>query len=722
MAQVAGLMVKIQADTKGLAKGLNKANKQMSGFKKTANGMASSLGLAFGAYAIGGVIKKAIKLNIDFEKSMADIWAVSRATVPEMGKLKKLAIDLGSATEFTALQIAQLEKNFAKLGLTTNDIVNLSGATLDLATATGEDLAESGRIAVAVLNSFNAEAKDGRKFMDVMAASFSSSALDLEKFSSAMSNVGATANAFHWSIERTTAMLGILADNNIEASKSGTDLRKIIADLAKNGMTLEEALGKISNSTNKVATAQEMFGQRAFTSAIILANNSDKLREYTTELENASGSLGRMAAIQRDTLSVSLDKLASAWDGLMISMGEGNGILKIAVDYITDLITGINTLTSLGGIGSLLIPGRAGRVLERQSEEARRFQGVWQKVWDELEAGSKELGISFEQYLGDNLKNLDASMRQLGDRGDVIDALKVIKDGLLSVGKAAKKAGKGLVIQIDTLASLKEAIEANNDLINEGSPSAKQLVIDNRLLTEKIRLLKVEYGLIRDSKLTRPEKLKTGSTTLEGGASEAVGVNIAPRDYTDEFEALQASWAEAADRMKKVSLDMSNVISGAFQDMANTVATALSAVISGSADTGDILNAILGVIARFLKALGAAMIAAGTASEAFKDLLGSGPAAIAAGIALVILSGVVSSMLKKGPSSFAEGGIVTGPTLAMVGDNRSGTEAIIPLEKFGQVFGESNSSSQPVVLDTVIKGGDLWLLQKRYGQKLDRYT
>jgi tape measure domain-containing protein len=77
-----------------------------------------------------------------------------------------------------------------------------------------------------------------------------------------------------------------------------------------------------------------------------------------------------------------------------------------------------------------------------------------------------------------------------------------------------------------------------------------------------------------------------------------------------------------------------------------------------------------------------------------KTALASGPlapfVAPAAGILAGVLFNKAISALKI--PAFADGGLVTAPTLAMVGDNRSGTEAIIPLEKMGNFFNGGNSN------------------------------
>lgn len=72
---------------------------------------------------------------------------------------------------------------------------------------------------------------------------------------------------------------------------------------------------------------------------------------------------------------------------------------------------------------------------------------------------------------------------------------------------------------------------------------------------------------------------------------------------------------------------------------------------------------------------------------------------------------------------FAEGGIVTGPTLAMIGEKPgSRGEAVIPLEKMDQVFGGMNSASQGGKLVAVVSGTDLKFILDRTNQNFNRFN
>lgn len=138
----------------------------------------------------------------------------------------------------------------------------------------------------------------------------------------------------------------------------------------------------------------------------------------------------------------------------------------------------------------------------------------------------------------------------------------------------------------------------------------------------------------------------------------------------------------------------------------------------------DFGKKLLGAIAGFMKSFGQALIATATASKAFKELLISNPVlAAAAGVALVAGSAVITNMLNKGPemTAFAEGGIVSGPTLGLVGEYpgaSSNPEVIAPLDKLKGMLNTNDQSG--FVASTSIQGRDLAIVLERYNKDRNR--
>jgi len=312
---------------------------KLGGFLKGGLGF---LGITAGVAAFTRVLTNTIKIAKDFEQGNANLASVLGTTKESIGALTTDAKRLGAATSFSATQVTELQTEFAKLGFNEQEILNATEATLDLAAATGSDLGEAAAIAGATLGGFGLDASETGRVADVMAKSFSTSALDLEKFKESMKDAAPAAKAVGVSVEKTTALLGTLSNAGIAGSKAGTALKAGFIELNAAGIDLDEGLEKIANSEDKLATATALVGKKAATSFLVLADGVDVTKELERGLNNAGGSAKKMADEQLNTLEGKTKILNSAWEGLVLSLLSGDGafssISKGLVEMATNLL------------------------------------------------------------------------------------------------------------------------------------------------------------------------------------------------------------------------------------------------------------------------------------------------------------------------------------------------------------------------------------------------
>jgi hypothetical protein len=186
-----------------------------------------------------------------------------------------------------------------------------------------------------------------QRVVDVMAKSFTSSSLDMEKFSTALSVVAPVAKSAGRSIEETTAMIGTLTDRGVDASTAGTGLRNVFLELAKSGMTFDEAMNLIQTSTDKNATSLELFGKRGAVIGTILAESGDSVAALTEKLNDAGGAAQKMADEQLNTLGGALDLLNSAWQGFILGTDESIGASQGLADVIRFLADNFNQIMAM---------------------------------------------------------------------------------------------------------------------------------------------------------------------------------------------------------------------------------------------------------------------------------------------------------------------------------------------------------------------------------------
>jgi len=227
-----------------------KGNRALVGFAKAFIGFQATRILTQG---LSGAIEKFRQ----FELSLAKIRAVSGASQQDLSGLTKIIKDLGRQTIFTASQVSDAALNLTKLGFSAQEVGELLPQNLALAQASGEELAETAEILAGTMRAFQVEAEDAGSVSDLMAKSFASSSLNLEKFGVGMRNVSALASALGVGLGETTAALAVLTDRNQEAGSAGAGLRFAMAQLTNQNSKLVKALDGASLRTH---TFTELLG------------------------------------------------------------------------------------------------------------------------------------------------------------------------------------------------------------------------------------------------------------------------------------------------------------------------------------------------------------------------------------------------------------------------------------------------------------------------------
>lgn len=309
----------------------------------------------------------AVKSTIEFEQAMKEVQAISRASSEQLVALTANANKLGASTEKTAVEIAKLQKELAKLGFTSTEIIASSQAIVDLSTATGEDLAGSATVAAATLRAFGLEAVEMNRVVDVMAGSFVRSGLDLEKFRESMKLVAPIARATGVDIEVTTAALSKLADAGLSGSLAGTALRNLLSSMADPSEKLTKFLGglnveladgvktsddlvlafkELKDSGIDLATAVQMVDVRARPAFFTLLNQADAVEALAREYRSLTGEGHRIAEMMRDTLANDVEIMNSAFDALRRNLIEGTiPAMREMTQTTTTLIEGMRLLS-----------------------------------------------------------------------------------------------------------------------------------------------------------------------------------------------------------------------------------------------------------------------------------------------------------------------------------------------------------------------------------------
>ena len=370
------VVIETDLDSSGIEKGLsNLETITVKGLKAAAAAITGT------ATALGGVAAAAVKTGADFESQMSRVKAISGATGEEFEKLKAQAIELGAETSFSALQAAEGMENLAAAGFTTTETMEAMPGLLDLAAASGEDLASSSDIAASALRGFGMEASEAGHVADVLAENANRTNSSVAETGEAMKYVAPLARAAGLSFEETAAAIGIMANAGIQGSQAGTTLRGAISRLSKPtddmqnamddlGVSFYDANGKMKSLSEQVGMLKDamsgmtdeqknsylvtLYGQEALSGMLALINEgSDSLSALTEAYEVCDGSAKKAAETMQDNLSGAVEQLKGSAESLGIVFYEKvSGGLKEAAQSATESVNNITDALTDGGIKS----------------------------------------------------------------------------------------------------------------------------------------------------------------------------------------------------------------------------------------------------------------------------------------------------------------------------------------------------------------------------------
>ena len=303
--------------------------------------LLGAFGIVGGITAFANVLKDSINIIRNFDSAQSELAGILGTNKDAISDIRDLTIQLGSSTSFSATEVTKASTELAKLGFVGDEIKNSLKGVLDGAVAFGVGIDESASLAVKTLNAFQLSAKDSERVVSTLAVAGTKSALDFQFLGDSLPYAATGARILGQTVEETTAQLGILADNGIKASTAGTSLRKIFSELSKNGLDMKTVFNDINTATNKSAVATQYFGAQAKDAAIVLAENVEQTESLTRAITNQEAALSSLVEGRLDNLDGDLDKLNSAWEGLILSIDNGTSALTGFLRGITQVATSI---------------------------------------------------------------------------------------------------------------------------------------------------------------------------------------------------------------------------------------------------------------------------------------------------------------------------------------------------------------------------------------------
>ena len=300
--------------------------------------------------AVTGLGVAAVKTAADFDSAMANVAAISGATGDDLQALRDKAREMGEKTKFSASEAADAMSYMAMAGWKTGDMLSGIEGIMNLAAASGEDLATTSDIVTDALTAFGLTAEDSAHFADILAAASSNANTNVSMMGETFKYCAPVAGALGYSAEDVAEAIGLMGNAGIKSTKAGTALRTMMTKLQGELKLSGEALGEVTIQTanadgsmrelsdiladcrtafskmsesEAAAAAETLVGKNAMSGFLALMNSAtgdiDKLRNA---IENCDGSAEDMAAIMQDNLNGQLTILKSQLEELAISFGE----------------------------------------------------------------------------------------------------------------------------------------------------------------------------------------------------------------------------------------------------------------------------------------------------------------------------------------------------------------------------------------------------------------
>lgn len=296
--------------------------------------------------------KSALDAGMDFTAQMSTVKAISGATAAQMEQLNAKALEMGSTTKFTATQAGEALEYMAMAGWKPNQMLAGLAPIMNLAAASGEDLATTSDIVTDALTAFGLTAEDAGHFSDILAVASSSANTNVSMMGETFKYVAPVAGALGYKAEDVAVAIGIMANSGIKAGQAGTVLRASLSKLAsptaeaqkylnKIGLSITDTKGEIKpfnelvkdmrTSFSKLTRAQqtqyaaEIFGQEAMSGMLAVINASDEdIEKLTKSIENCDGATKRMADTVLANAKGDLTLFKSAVEGAQVALFKLN--------------------------------------------------------------------------------------------------------------------------------------------------------------------------------------------------------------------------------------------------------------------------------------------------------------------------------------------------------------------------------------------------------------
>lgn len=403
---------------------IDQAGKKMEAFGDSVTSAGQKIMPA--SMAVAGLGAAAVKTATDFDEGMSKVAAISGATGDDLDALRDKAREMGAKTKFSATEAAAAMEYMAMAGWKTEDMLGGIEGIMNLAAASGEDLATTSDIVTDALTAFGMSADDSAHFADILAAASSNANTNVSMMGETFKYCAPIAGALGFSAEDTAQAIGLMANAGIKGSQAGTALRTIMNNLAGEVKITGKALGEVTIATT---------------------NTDGSMRELSDILADCRGAFSQLSESEKAQAAEALVG-KNAMSGFLALMNAGDAdVEKLAnsIDHCSD--------TFVKTVDGAIIP--MSQALEEGIDWIEEYNGVSEQMaavmqdnlggqMTILKSQIQELAISFGEMLMPAIRAIVSRIQAFVDK--LNNMSESLRKAVLTIGLIIAALGPLLVI------------------------------------------------------------------------------------------------------------------------------------------------------------------------------------------------------------------------------------------------------------------------------------
>ena len=403
---MAGGPIRLVIASKFDPKGINTAESSMKKFGGIV-GQIATVAVA----AIGGISIAATKMAAEFETSFSKIQGLVGVSVDELGDLEEAARTLGPQFGKSANEAAEALFFITSAGLRGEAAINVLEASLKGAAIGLGDTKTIADLATSAVNAYGESQLDGAKAVDVLTEAVRLGKLEPAELAGAMGAVLPLASNLNVSFAEVGAAMAGMSKTGTDASTAATQLRQILATLAKPTVEAEEALAGMGMSAEGLR--QQITDEGLFATLETLTGAFDGNIEATTavfgNIRALSGVLDLMGASAEDNkelFALMTDEVGVLDEALEITQDTAANKFAVAMETMK---------ASLLPVGDLLLDVAA-NMLDAMGPVIDEMGPLLEEVFTDLQPVMDEFG----QLLPELIRSLFPLLPIFGDIFEVV--------------------------------------------------------------------------------------------------------------------------------------------------------------------------------------------------------------------------------------------------------------------------------------------------------------